>query len=95
VDFLKARLPEGGSVFIHDTLPTAFEMLKRDGLLPRNIRIAANLSDADYVLVQHEHHMAEVDFQAWQAFGSVQPAHVLTYDGVPIVSVYEHPRRRR
>jgi hypothetical protein len=68
-------------------------MLKRDGVLPRNIRPAANLSEADVVLVHHEHHMAELDFQAWQAFGSAQPSRVLTYDGVPIVSIYEHPRR--
>jgi hypothetical protein len=94
VGFLRERMPKGGTVFLHDTLPAAFEMLKRDGLLPQNIRAAQNLSDADYVLVHHEHHMAEVDFQAWQAFGSVQPAHVLAYDGVPILTIYEHPRHR-
>jgi hypothetical protein len=92
--FLRERLPRGGSVFINDTTQGAFEMLKRDGHLPDNIRVSGSLSDADYVLVQHEHHMAEVDFQAWQLFGSVQPVHVLTYDGVPIISIYEHPRRR-
>jgi hypothetical protein len=92
--FLRERMPDGGSVFINDTTHGAFEMLKRDGHLPDNIRVSGNLSEADYVLVQHEHHMAEVDFQAWQLFGSVQPVHVLTYDGVPIISVYEHPRRR-
>lgn len=94
VDFLKQKMPKGGSVFLHDTTSLAFEMLKRDGYLPPNIRAAANLSEADYVLVHHEKHMVEVDFQAWQAFGSVQPVHVLTYDGVPIITIYEHPRRR-
>jgi hypothetical protein len=94
VDFLREKLPSGGSVFIHDTTPGAFEMLKRDGHLPQNIHASGTLSEADYVLVQHELHMAEVDFQAWQAFGSVQPVHVLTYDGVPIISIYKHPRRR-
>lgn len=94
VDFLKAKMPEGGSVYLNDTTFLAFEMLKRDGLLPPNIRAEGHLSEADYVLVHHEEHFAEVDFQAWQAFGSVQPVHVLTYDGVPIVSIYEHPRRR-
>jgi hypothetical protein len=94
VDFLNEKLPDGGSVFIHDTTFGAFEMLKRDGHLHPNIHAAGNLSEADYVLVQYEHHMVEVDFQAWQLFGSVQPAHVLTYDGVPIVTIYEHPRRR-
>jgi hypothetical protein len=93
-DYLREQMPNGGTVFVHDTTTTAFDMLKKDGRLPRNIRAAANLSDADFVLVHHEHHMAELDFQAWQAFGSVQPAHVLSYDGVPIISIYEHPRRR-
>jgi hypothetical protein len=93
-DFLREKLPDGGSVYILDTTVGAFEMLKRDGHLPGNIYASGNLSEADYVLVQHEHHMAEVDFQAWQLFGSVQPVHVLTYDGVPIISIYEHPRRR-
>ncbi|MDB4987927.1 MAG: hypothetical protein JWN04_3105 [Myxococcaceae bacterium] len=94
VDFLKQKMPNGGTVYINDTTYGAFEMLKRDGLLPANIRAEGRLTEADYVLVHHEHHFAEVDFQAWQAFGSVQPVHVLTYDGVPIVSIYEHPRRR-
>jgi hypothetical protein len=93
VRFLRDKLPDGGSVFLNDTTVGAFEMLKRDGLLPETIRAANTLSEADYVLVHHEHHMAEVDFQAWQAFGSVAPVHVLTYDGVPIVSIYENPRR--
>jgi hypothetical protein len=91
--FLRQNLPFGGSVFLHDTTHTAFEMLKRDGLLPRNIRAARHLSEADYVLVHHEDHMAEVDFQAWELFGTTQPAHVITHDGVPIVSIYAHPRK--
>lgn len=94
VDFLRERLPDGGTVYTHDTTWKAWRMLQLDGRLPANIRPARNLSQADYVLVHHEEHMVEVDFQAWQAFGSVQPVHVLTYDGVPIVTIYEHPRRR-
>ena len=94
VDYLKQKLPDGGSVYLNDTTYGAFEMLKRDGLLPANIRAEGRLTEADYVLVHHEHHFAEVDFQAWQAFGSVQPVHVLTYDGVPIISIYENPRKR-
>jgi hypothetical protein len=71
-------------------------MLKRDGRLPPNIRAEGRITEADYVLVHHEHHMNELDYQAWMAHGgAVQPVHVLTYDGVPIVSIYEHPRRRR
>jgi hypothetical protein len=52
------------------------------------------MSTADFVLVHHEAHFAEVDHQAWVAFGSVRPVHVLLYDGVPVISVYENPSRR-
>ena len=50
------------------------------------------LASADYVIVHHEHHMAEVDDQIWTLFGTTRPVYVLSYDGVPIISVYEHPR---
>ena len=51
------------------------------------------MSAADLVLVHHETHFAEVDYQAWVALGSVRPAYVLRYDGVPIISVYENPAK--
>jgi 4-amino-4-deoxy-L-arabinose transferase-like glycosyltransferase len=92
VPFLNEHLPNGGRVWICDTIPSAFEMLKRDGRLHRNISIAWDLSSADYAIVHHEEHFNIVDFQIWEAYGHVDPAFVLTYDGVPIVSVYENPR---
>ncbi len=94
VPFLRERLPDGGTVWLCDTTPMAFAMLHRDGKLPPDIRPAPSMASADLVLVHHEHHFAEVDFQAWVAFGSVRPAYVLTHDGVPIVTVYANPRGR-
>lgn len=91
VDYFKEQMPNGGTVWICDTTFDAFEMLHRDGVLPRNIRAVGDLTQADYVIVHHEKHFAEVDFQAWMAFRSVTPAHVVTYDGVPIISVYKNP----
>jgi 4-amino-4-deoxy-L-arabinose transferase-like glycosyltransferase len=93
--FFKQHLPHGGSIYLCDSLPTTLSMLVRDGRLPKGLRASPDIALADYALVHHEHHFAEVDHQIWAAYGSVQPAYVLTYDGVPIVSVYENPRRRR
>ena len=53
----------------------------------------ADISAADYALVHHEKHFAEVDHQIWNTYGTTRPVYVLTYDGVPIISVYENPRR--
>jgi hypothetical protein len=94
VPWLNEHLPERGSVWICDTTGTAFHMLQRDGLLRDDVRVAWDLSNADYAIVHHEDHFNIVDFQIWEAYGRVDPVFVLTYDGVPIVSVYENPRRR-
>jgi len=93
-EWLAEQMPEGGRVWICDATHQSWAQMHRDGMLPENIRATGNMVAADYVLVHHEHHFAEVDFQAWVAFDTVQPVRVLTYDGVPIVSVYENPRRR-
>jgi hypothetical protein len=91
-EWVRSRLPEGGSVWICDTTVGAWAMLQKDGIVPANIRAATSMSSADLVLVHHEAHFNEVDYQAWVAFGSVRPVYVLRYDGVPIISVYENPR---
>ena len=92
-DWIAERLPDGGSVWTCDTTHGSWAMMQRDGLIPSNIRAEASMSAADLVLVHHEAHFVEVDYQAWVAFESVQPVYVLRYDGVPIISVYENPRR--
>lgn len=95
VPWLNEHVPEGGSVWICDTVPSAWRMLQRDGRLRDDIRAQWDMTSADYAIVHHEDHFAEVDYQIWMAFGRVDPVYVLTYDGVPIISVYENPRRRR
>jgi len=95
VPTIRELLPDGGRVWTCDATATSWQMLHRDGRLPPSIRATPSMATADLVLVHHEHHFAEVDFQVWQAFGTVQPAGVLTYDGVPIVSLYANPDSRR
>ncbi len=91
--WIREKLPYGGSVWTCDTTSGSWAMMQRDGLIPPNIRAASSMASADLALVHHEPHFAEVDYQAWVAFGSVQPVFVLRYDGVPIISVYENPRK--
>lgn len=93
-EWLETRMPNGGSVWICDTTWGAWSMLQQDGRLDRRIRAVGDLPSADFALVHHEHHFVEVDYQIWAAWGSVSPVHVLTYDGVPIISVYANPRRQ-
>jgi hypothetical protein len=92
VDYFKAQMPKGGSVYICDTTGMAFQMLVRDGLLPANIRPTGDIAFADYAIVHHEKHFFDVEAQIWSLYGTSAPVHVLRYDGVPIISVYKNPR---
>lgn len=94
-DYLAEHAPPGARIYICDTTGGAFRMLQRDGWLPDHLRPTGHIGNADFALVHHEHHFAEVDHQIWSTYGSVRPVHVLTYDGVPIVSVYRNPRIKR
>lgn len=89
-DFFREHAPDGARVYICDTVGESFEMMKRDGALPTNLQAVWTFGAADYAIVHHEHHFAEVDGQLWVAF-SPRPVFVLAHDGVPFVSVYENP----
>lgn len=90
-DFFKNELPQGGSVWICDMTPRAFNMMKDDGTLPQNIHVAWDVKSADFSIVHHEKHFDEVDTQIWELYGTSSPYHVLTHEGVPIISVYKNP----
>jgi hypothetical protein len=94
VGFFYEHLPHGGSVYVCDTTDTAFRMLARDGLLPANIVPTSDIAGADYAILHHEHHFTDVEVQIWSTYETTRPTYVLSYDGVPIISVYENPRRR-
>lgn len=95
VPFLEEQLPNGGTIFLCDTTWLAWEMLVEAGRAPANIRPSRSMAGADFILVHHEHHFAEVDFQAWVVTGSPQPAFVSTHEGVPIISVYDNRAANR
>ena len=42
-------------------------------------------------LVIHERHFNRHDYLIWTEYGTVRPSYVLTYGGVPLVSVYVRP----
>jgi 4-amino-4-deoxy-L-arabinose transferase-like glycosyltransferase len=92
--FLNEEVPSGGRVYFHDTAPRSVEMFREDGTLRRDIR-NSKIEGSDFALVHHELHMIMVDTWIWNEYGAVHPARVLTYQGVPIVSVYENPKRGR
>jgi 4-amino-4-deoxy-L-arabinose transferase-like glycosyltransferase len=92
VDVLNARVPPGGAVYAHDTAPSAWQLLQRDGRLRADLRQATSPSGADAAVYHHEPHMAGVEYQIWAAFGTATPVAVRGPDGVPTVLVYVRGR---
>lgn len=88
LEWLDTNVPLNGSVFFHDTAHDAFQMYRDDGTLRRDIRWGST-DDARYAIVHHEQHMAHVEYEIWERFDTTAPVHVLSHEGVPVISVYE------
>ncbi|MFO0551816.1 MAG: glycosyltransferase family 39 protein [Polyangiaceae bacterium] len=88
VDYLNRTVPEDGAVYPHDTGLVAWETLKEDGRLRRDIRAVWSIDAADIVLYHHEMHMQGQEYQAWVVCGTTRPDVVRGLDGVPVVWAY-------
>jgi hypothetical protein len=89
--YLNANAPPRTGVFVHDTAFQSFQMLVTDGRLRRDIAPAGNIEGSQFALYHHEPHMGRVEYQIWVAYGTVQPAYIGAYDGVPVIWVYRRP----
>jgi 4-amino-4-deoxy-L-arabinose transferase-like glycosyltransferase len=85
------RAPAAGHVFVHDTAMQSFQMLQSDGRLRADLRPSWFVHGSQLALYHHEPHMAKVEHQIWVDYGTAQPAHVGTFDGVPVVWLYQRP----
>ena len=83
-----------GSVFIHDTTQGAFTQMQAEGRLPKALQPSNAPNHANYAIVHHELHMAEIEYNLWNAFNSPAPSYVLTHDGVPIISVWKRAKKQ-
>jgi hypothetical protein len=90
--FLNQHAPKGARVYVHDTAMQSWDQMVQDGRLRRDLRGSWTIAGSDFALYHHEPHMARVEQQIWVDYGTVRPVHVATYDGVPVVWVYERPR---
>ncbi|HUR33865.1 MAG TPA: glycosyltransferase family 39 protein [Vicinamibacterales bacterium] len=86
--WLNATLPSGAILYPHDWNHDAWLLYERQGELRRDLIETGAIAGSDAALVIHEKHFNEFDYRIWEEYGHVQPAQVLTLDGVPLVSVY-------
>jgi len=90
--YLNQSVARNGRVFVHDTTHDSFRMLQRDRRLRSDIKPWFTVSGSQFALYHHEQHMSRVEHMIWVDYGTSTPAHVATYDGVPMIWVYRRGR---
>jgi hypothetical protein len=93
--YFEKNAPKGATVFIHDTAWDSWARLVDEKRVPPTLRAVGSPTEAQFSIVHHELHMAEVDYNIWVAYGKSTPDFVLTHDGVPIISVYRRDDKAR
>lgn len=63
-----------------------------DGNLVRDDLSATGRGASDYAIYHHQQAFSEEHGDLWQDYGTYAPAHVLSHEGVPLVSIYRRPR---
>jgi hypothetical protein len=94
--WLNQRLPPNARLYLHDWNHDAYLVYLRERLLRPDIQDAGmedpGIGGSDAALVIHEKHFDRYEYRIWSAYGTIQPAEVLTVDGVPLVTVYLRKR---
>lgn len=89
---VNALTPPEGRVYVHDTALQSFALLREDGRLRADLRGTLDIAGSELQLFHHEPHMSRVEHQIWVTHGTVAPAVVGAYQGVPVVWLYTRPR---
>ncbi len=79
------------AVYSHDASP-AWSWYRRLGLVDPSLVDAGRewrgIMRSKIAFVIHELHFRRHEYMIWKAYGTTKPHYVLTFDGVPLVSVY-------
>ncbi len=87
--FINQHAPQHGTVYVHDTALQSWEMLRQDARIRPDLRGSLAISGSSLALYHHEPHMHRVEYETWVDYGHDAPAELGTFDGVPVVWVYE------
>jgi hypothetical protein len=87
--FINEHAPSHANIYVHDTALQSWDMLRADGRVREDLRGSLSIPGSSLALYHHEPHMHRVEYEIWVDYGHDAPADVGTFDGVPVVWVYQ------
>jgi 4-amino-4-deoxy-L-arabinose transferase-like glycosyltransferase len=90
-DELNERAPPGARVYLHDTALQSWELFREDGRVRPDLSGTLAIAASSLALYHHEPHMSRVEYETWIVYGTVAPVAIGSYDGVPVVWLYQRP----
>jgi hypothetical protein len=85
---LNAEAAANASVFSDRMNYDDFRAYQRDGLLRADLRWVADLRQADWSFANHQREYQDTEYKIWAMTKTHKPEATVTFDGVPIVSLY-------
>ena len=94
--WLNENAEQGARVCFHNTNIKAYRWYHRDGLVRKDLTNLSRLwhadcryDQADYLLYHHQEAFKASQYRTWHEFGTLTPEHVLSRDGLPLLSIYK------
>jgi 4-amino-4-deoxy-L-arabinose transferase-like glycosyltransferase len=95
--WINSHAPPRAPIYWHDTNQSQLNMAVRTGRLRDDVWNTGleepGVKTSNIALVIHEKHFNKYEYWIWDFYGTAHPSLVLDDEGVPIVTVYERPRK--
>jgi len=88
--WLNEHAPDGARVITHNTTGFAWRHYTDQGDVRNDLR-TSGLDRADFALFHHQRSFTHRRDTIWTGFGTFAPAHVVSLEGVPLLSIYRRP----
>ncbi|AWV91217.1 ArnT family glycosyltransferase [Bradymonas sediminis] len=91
--WVNEHAPKNGRVWTHNTTSWAWNMYKKDGIARKDLR-PTSINASQIGIYHHQRAFTWEREKLWTAYGTRTPSHVVDIDGVPLVTVYERPKKK-
>lgn len=88
--WINEHAPKNARVWTHNTTRWAFDMYQKEGWAREDLR-AWGIPGSQIGIFHHQRAFQGERMKLWKEYGTFAPSHVLSIDGVPLISVYERP----